>query len=1384
MTSGGGMGGQADVLFTDVVARLDEKSFRKIEQEVEQAGDAAGRKGGGALSNAFGGLMAGLPGLAATAAAAVGTALVAGAGAALNIAQQAQQGVRDIQAQLGLTAGEAEALGETAKRVFANNWGESLTEAQNMVVEVRRQMKTLTEGELEAATNAAAALADTFGTEVGEQAQAANTLMNDFGLTSQQAFDFLAKGFQDGLNNSGDFLETITEYSTQFKNGGASAEEFYSILSTGAQGGMLGTDKAADAFKEFVVRIQDGSKSTGTALDELGIDAGKLLKDMGNGTVTAADAFDLVLDRLRSTKDSNVQMQAGVALIGSQFEDLGKSGALALDLTATKMDDLKGATDDVNQRYNNLGQLMQGAWRQVLLQLEPVGRELLDLANGAMPAIKSAISQVGPVVTQVVRFLIDGFRQGRQVAGQFATEFGPQIQKAVATFQPVVQAIGPLFASVFNLIKTLWETVLRPALTAIAPLISGTVASIGNTLNVIVRIVTGVANTISALLRGDIGGAVKAMQGIFEDGVTYVVRQVRNMGSTILGLIKNIAPGMADAAGDIIRGLISGIENGAGAAVDAARNLAGGIIKGLKDKLLIRSPSRVMAEMGGYVSEGLASGIDKTSSKAQKAAAKLAADTLAAAKKELEKDIAFDKWQESLDGLTAKQLQSAQATARAAGDAQKYNAIKAELEQREDAAAAATKKATDAAKQHAEQLAANRKAITDGLKFDAYVAGLEGYTAAQLNAAKANAYSAGDGQRFNAVLAEQKRRADAATQAVKDWAATLAQGIADGNAALDGLDLNQMGGRDLAAAAGPLPDVTQNFADLTARIEALKDEVNEPGVVDAWTASIEEMGKRGLITGQQVAYLKQQVQDLVNIPSEQLLPDNLQGRGIAEGTIVSPDDPATGYLTPAEREEYLNLAVEQDPAWLQAELAHMERIGKGATDLADVYREALATIELANADALSSIQVGVDEAGNAIYATEAQLRGIGVAVDDVTESFFDLSTVDLTQFATLDALTTLAKQAQLTEADTAALVKRWLESTVAGKAHASTMEAQAAAVKAWDDNMAKLAWDDWIQSLQDFDEAQLDSAETTALLNLDTARYNAIQTERARRTREAAAADKDLADTQDASRKLLTDATAELEKMITGQEVPAYEKRALALEAQADQDEANAEALRLLAERFREVGKAAEENAAKMNVTLKIGGIDTGLKQLDLYKSAITGIANVMVDAFSNIVAGTEQGVDDVLKNMAKMALGIVKQVGVALIAYGAQAAAAALIGAATFNPVQIAAALAAGVALAALAAGLEARLGQSTGAGVMPSSPGGGAGSNAAPPPSNSVVQIPAAQVTVMATPEFVGLFGSHVDRFGNYVGTLVRDGIRVTTTQTTTPAGPQGLAWDLRSL
>ncbi|CAO3872188.1 phage tail tape measure protein [Achromobacter mucicolens] len=75
----------------------------------------------------------------------------------------------------------------------------------------------------------------------------------------------------------------------------------------------------------------------------------------------------------------------------------------------------------------------------------------------------------------------------------------------------------------------------------------------------------------------------------------------------------------------LIQGLINGITSMGGALKESISNIGSGIVGWFKEKLGIRSPSRVFAEMGGFVSEGAAVGIEDRQPAAVKAAQALAA---------------------------------------------------------------------------------------------------------------------------------------------------------------------------------------------------------------------------------------------------------------------------------------------------------------------------------------------------------------------------------------------------------------------------------------------------------------------------------------------------------------------------------------------------------------------------------------------------------------------------------------------------------------------------------------------------------------------------------------------------------------------------------------
>lgn len=502
----------------------------------------------------LGGTTAKLVGGAVVAGAAAATGAIVGIGAAaLSTGSQIRQGQNDIQASLGVTEDRAKELGQVAIEVFKDNFAGSIEEANAAVIEARKQLGDLSDTELRDATENAFRLSDVFGVDISESLNAANTLMQDFGLTQQQAFDFLATGFQRGLDSSGDFIDTITEYSTQFANAGADADQFFSLMESGLQGGMLGTDRAADAFKEFRVRIQDGSKTTSEALEMIGINADDLAARMADGSVTATDAFQMVIEKLQGVDDENIRMQAGVGLLGTQFEDLGTEAALALDLTGTKMEDLAGATEKLDKKYDNLGAVIEGLKRRALIAIAPIGDKLLDLANQAMPYVEQGIDKLAlileGVLGDVVDFLVTTAIPTLRTFGEwFISEGWPAIQ---AFAQPILQQLIPGLVQLATWAMEI-GSVLLPILGDAIQFVTDNFNIIGPVLGVVAGLILALSSPITLVIGAIVllatawannwGGIQEKTQAVLDfiiPKIQVAMALISSVVSSVLGYINN-----------------------------------------------------------------------------------------------------------------------------------------------------------------------------------------------------------------------------------------------------------------------------------------------------------------------------------------------------------------------------------------------------------------------------------------------------------------------------------------------------------------------------------------------------------------------------------------------------------------------------------------------------------------------------------------------------------------------------------------------------------------------------------------------------------------------------------------------------------------------------
>lgn len=404
----------------------------------ESSDRAKGKPGGPGLAGM--GTMLGGPLLAGAAVA--GGAMVGLGATALNMALDFDQANRTMQTQLGLTAEEARALEPAIQDVFVGAMVGTADEAALAIAETRRQLAGLADEDLANVTNQSLMLAQAMGEDQAKVLNTVNTLMTQFGLDAQQAMDFVAGGFQKGLNSSGDFLDSIGEYSTQFANGGADAGQFFSVLESGMQGGMLGTDKAADLFKEFRLRIQDGSDATIAGLNQLGLSWEEINAGLADGSLTVADAFGIVQDAIADTEDPTIRMQAGAALMGSQFEDLGDSAVAGISLASSSLDDMAGSTDSLGAQFGGLGVEFESTKRELMAALLPLGEELVSLAQEYMPDIKAAAAVLAVWLGENLPRAIEGLQAWWTDLNEGIWVVQQGLNSVRDAVQPVIDKIG------------------------------------------------------------------------------------------------------------------------------------------------------------------------------------------------------------------------------------------------------------------------------------------------------------------------------------------------------------------------------------------------------------------------------------------------------------------------------------------------------------------------------------------------------------------------------------------------------------------------------------------------------------------------------------------------------------------------------------------------------------------------------------------------------------------------------------------------------------------------------------------------------------------------------------------------------------------------------
>lgn len=365
----------------------------------------------------------------------IGTASVAAAGSF-------ESAMSKISAATGGTEKDMQKFEETLKNVYKGGYGEGFEDIADAIAEVNKQIYDLPQEELESVVKSAIALRDTFGYDIQESIRAVSTLMENFGLESEQAFDLIVEGAQNGLDFSNELIDSINEYSVQFQKLGLDAEDMFRIFQNGADSGAFNLDKIGDAVKEFSIRAVDGSDTTIAAFDSIGMNYTEMANKFSQGGEEARQAFQDVIDGLMAIEDPLERNTAGVNLFGTMWEDLGENVIVSLGDIENASYNASGAMDELlEKRYDNI----QGDLNMLMKEFTLLGVEIGEIL---LPYIRQFVQWL----TQLVQWfsnLDDGVKNAVVVIGTIVAAIGP-VLTIIGKLITMFTTIGPIITALIN----------------------------------------------------------------------------------------------------------------------------------------------------------------------------------------------------------------------------------------------------------------------------------------------------------------------------------------------------------------------------------------------------------------------------------------------------------------------------------------------------------------------------------------------------------------------------------------------------------------------------------------------------------------------------------------------------------------------------------------------------------------------------------------------------------------------------------------------------------------------------------------------------------------------------------------------------------------------
>lgn len=610
-------GGKADIRqLTDALDTVDDgEAIRNLIEELKQAGDAAqdtAEDVGKIAENTKGAALM----QTADQLSAVGDKIQDIGTKAIDAYSETENAVTKVNAYFGETGQAAEESANVIKSVYSDGVGESMDSVADAVLMVKKNLGDLSETDLTNLTQQAITLDELYGIDMNETLRGVNSLMQQYGLTAQEAMDYIVVGTQNGLDKTNELGDNLSEYAGKFSQAGYSASEYFQLLDNGLKNGAYNLDKVNDAINEVTTRLVDGT--IGESIGSFSTKTQELFTSWQNGGATQKQVIDSIVADIGNCTNQQEALNLAALAFGTMAEDGNLKFITSLTSVGSTYDSVKGSAQGMFDATTTPMQQMESNTRKLQQALVPLGEKLAELANAILPPLVSVITTIGgwferlpgPVQNFVIILgaLLAAFTALTPVIAAISVAMGA-LNISMLPIIAVIAAVAAAIAGIIAIIQNwgaitqwfgeLWNTIC----TGIGAMVDSLKSWFSNLWTHLQSVWEGICNVVQTavmLLGSIIQGAIDIItlpfQMIWEnckgivssvwEGIKSVVSSaihaVSSTISSVMGAIKNVISTVWNAISSKVSSVLNTIKTTVSTVFNAVKSVASSIWNGIK----------------------------------------------------------------------------------------------------------------------------------------------------------------------------------------------------------------------------------------------------------------------------------------------------------------------------------------------------------------------------------------------------------------------------------------------------------------------------------------------------------------------------------------------------------------------------------------------------------------------------------------------------------------------------------------------------------------------------------------------------------------------------------------------------------------------------------